>query len=229
MYLVHMKTLAVKAMRATFDADYADPDFDKIPVEMEYPVKSTQFPSVWVDFQPIGPLSPVGIGHFEDAPVYQQPQTDPPIVVGFQRTARWNFAGNISYTAIAMTSMECARLYDQLISIIAFGLTAFGPSDLTSAYDDQRGAFRRLIEQDPLIQLAMNFAEIDQRGFSAAPGTPWGTDDMMYEATIAVQVVGEFVSTPGEELLVPIERYELITWIKGMEHDPTTEDGWIGG
>lgn len=194
-------------MRTTLDADYSEPDFRNVPVEMEYPVKETDFPSVWVHFDPIGPLHPVGIGYFEDTPVDG----------GFMRTTRWSFAGNINYTMIAMSSLELARLFDQVVSIIAFGL-----------YDDQRREFRSTLEQDPLIQLGVNFDEIDQTGFSAAPGTPWGTDDMMYEGTVSIQVEGEFVSTPGTELLVPIERIKLITWVSGLQSDPTTGGGFIG-
>lgn len=206
MYLTRVKTLAVKALRTTLDADYPVPDFRSIPVEMEFPVKEGDYPSVWVDFDPVGPLRPVGIGHFEDAPV----------TGGFLRTTRWNFAGIVKYTVIAMSSLERDRLFDQVVSIIAFG-----------TYDDQRGEFRDCLEQDALIQLGVNFDEIDQTGFAAAPGTPWNTDDMMYEATLSFQVTGEFVSTPGVDLLVPIEQIRLITWVKDLETDPTTGEGWI--
>lgn len=206
MYLVKTKSLAVKAMRTTLDADYSDPDFRNIPVEMEYPVKQTDFPSVWVHYDPVGPLRPVGVGYFEDLPV----------AGGYLRTTRWNFAGIINYTLIALSSLELDRLFDQVVSIISFG-----------TYDVQRREFRTTMEHDPLIQLNVNFDEIDQGGFAASPGTPWGTDDMMYEATVSIQVIGEFVSSPGTELLIPISKVNLITWITGQQTDPTSNTGWI--
>jgi hypothetical protein len=205
-YLDRTKAIAVKAMRTTLDADYSEPDFRNIPVEIEYPVKHAQIPSVWVNFDPIGPIRPVGIGHVEDIDAQG----------GMHRTTRWSFAGAISYTAITLSAFERDRLVDQMIQIIAFG-----------RYDDQRAEFRNCFEHDPLVQINVNWDEIDQRGFDAAPGTPWGDDAMMYEGTIAINAIGEFVSTPSTELLLPITAWTLVTWVKDLENDPTSEDGWI--
>lgn len=195
------------AMRRTLDADYPESDFRNVPVEVNFPTVPTDFPSVWVDFDPIGPLRPVGIGHYEDSAV----------TGGFRRVGRWSFAGNVTYTAAAMSSLERDRLYDQLVSIIAFGTV-----------DQERGQFRSIMESDPLIQVGVNFDEIDQRGFSAAPGTPWGTDEMMYEATLGIQVQGEFVSAATGTVLLPISSIAVISWVDGIESDPDPSAGWLG-
>lgn len=206
MYLTHIKSLAVKAMRLTLDADYPESDFRNVPVEINYPTRPTDFPSVWVDFDPIGFLRPVGVGHVEDSIVDG----------GFSRVVRWSYAGNITYTACAMTSLERDRLFDQLVSVVAFGLV-----------DEERGQFRRIFETDELIQVVMNFDEIDQRGFSAAPGTPWGTEEMMYEATIGLQVQGEFVSSPSGDPLLPISTIEVVSWVSELESDPDPTGDWL--
>jgi hypothetical protein len=208
MYLTRMKTMAVMAMRTTFDSDYPEPDFRSIGVEVEYPVLAVSIPGIWVDFDPIGPLRPVGIGHFENVAVDG----------GIRRAVRWSFAGNITYTAVALTSLERDRLFDQMVSTIAFGQV-----------DAQRGEWRSTMENDPLLQVSVNYDEIDQRGFSAAPGTPWGTEQMMYEASIGVMVQGEFVSSPGTELLVPISSVNLYQWALPIETDPVPGGDWIGG
>lgn len=210
MYMTRTKAICAKGMRTTFDADYPVIDMRNMSVELEYPVRDTEVPAIWIDFDPIGPLKPVGVNHVESISAPG----------GFVQTTRWSFAGNATFTVVAMSSLERDRMFDEVAAIIAF-----------SQYDTQRSEFRRVIETDPLIQLSMTFDQIDQRGFSAAPGTPWGTDDMMYEATLAVQCIGEFVNEPGTTLLVPIERIRVFEWVSGVETDPTAGDGqgeWLG-
>ncbi len=207
MYMTHVKAVAVKAMKSTFDADFPEADFRDLRVSIEYPVLSTDFPSIWVDFDPIGPLRPTAVGHFEDNSVSG----------GFERVTRWSYAGNLTYTCVALTAFERDRLFDQMISVIAF-----------AQVDTQRGEFRSIMETSPLVAINVNYHEIDQRGFSAAPGTPWGTDAMMYEATMGMSVTGEFISVPSAELLLPISQVDVFSWVNGVARDPTTSTPeWI--
>lgn len=209
MYMTRTKALAVKAVRDTFDAAYVNPDFRSTQVSLEYPDKSQSIPCIWVNFDPIGPLRPVGIGYYEDTVVGAGPNVT--------RATRWSYAGNITYTVVAMTSLERDRLYDELISVIAFG-----------QYDPARSEFRNAMETDPLIAIQINYDDIDQRGFSAAPGTPWGTGDFMYECTLSVQATGEFVSASGTSELVPISAISVVPWAEPLETDPLPGAGWIG-
>jgi hypothetical protein len=209
MYLTAAKTLCVKAMKTTLDSDYAEADFRNVQVSMEYPAKQQTLPAVWVDFDPIGPLNPVGIGYKEYSDVAGDGG-------GGAAATRWSFAGNIIYTVVAMTSWERDRLYDELVAIIAFG-----------QYDSSRAPFRHIMETDPLLPIHVNFDRIEQRGFAASPGTPWGTADMMYEATLSVQSTGEFVSTPSTTVLYPISRIDVFTWVSGVQQDPLPGSGWI--
>lgn len=207
MYLTHAKALAVKAMKTTLDSDYSETDFRDIRVSLEYPVEQQSIPAVWVDFDPIGPLLPVGLGYQEFGP---GPTT------GSVAATRWSYAGNITYTIVAMTSLERDRLYDELVSIIAFG-----------KYDPTRAPFRTIMETDPLLAMNINYDKIEQRGFAASPGTPWGTPDMMYEATLSVQAMGEFVSVSGSTELFPISQVDVYSWVENVEVDPIGGTGWI--
>ena len=204
--------MAVKALKTTLDSDFTNPKFRNLPVSLEFPVKVQSVPAVWVDLDPIGPLRPVGVGHVEDAAA-----TAPGGGPGFLRTTRWSFAANIVYTIVTMSSLERDLLFDEIVGIMAFG-----------QFDAQRGEFRNTIENDPLISMQVNFGTIDQRGFSASPGTPWGTTDMMYECSISMQCQGEFVNAPGTTVLIPISAVTVIPWVEGLETDPTTDGGWIG-
>lgn len=199
MYLTHVKTLAQKATSLAFQA--MPGDFGNTYVSLEYPVREHEYPSVWVNFDPTGYLTKMGVGHWEYADDDQ----------GSRLIARWSFAGSISLTVTAMTSLERDSLFDAVVAMIAFG-------DVNT----DLGVFRSTVENDPLVILQVNFDQIDQRGFAAAQGTPWGTDEMMYEATVSLTCIGEFISAPGTDLLLPISAIEVISWAEDVEEDPTT-------
>lgn len=207
MYLTHTKAILVKAMRETFDGDYVEEDFRNLNVSSEFPAREQSIPAIWVNFDPVGPLRPVGLGHEEESP---GPTT------GVVRETRWSFAGNAIYTVVAMTSLERDRLFDQVVATIAFG-----------NYEASRSDFRTTIEQDPLMKIGMSFDKIDQRGLAASPGTPWGTSDMMYEASLSMSLIGEFLSGTSETELFSISSVELLPWRPPQESDPTTGDGWM--
>lgn len=197
--MTYTKATAIEAMRQTFDSDFVEPDFRSIKISLEYPVSPQDYPSIWVDFEPLGSLSIVGIGHseFVDADG------------GTNEMYRWRFAGHLTFTAVAMTSLERDRLIDSLIKVFAFsranGLTAF----------------RQTIEAGTLIALNADFDQVELRGFSTSSGTPWGTDEMIYEGTVAMEIAGEFVNT-STDLLLDVSGIETIEWTVGWEDDPTS-------
>lgn len=167
------------------------------------------YPSIWIDYEPTTALQTAGIGHTEDA-----------IDGGaFNRGFRWRFQGSATFTVVAFTSFERDRLFDAMVRTIAF-----------SEQVDDLNAFRKGIDENPYIGFNINFDQIEQRGFGAGQGTPWGTDDMIYEATIAVGLLGEFVAT-ADGTLLPLEAVKLWSWSETLEFDPTlgTSGGrWIG-
>lgn len=200
-YMTTTKATLVKALKLGLAA-HPNPEWAGYAerVSIEFPAKVELFPSFWVDFDPAGALHTVGIGHVE----FQGAQ--------HQEVRRWAFDGRATFTAIAMTSLERDRLIDMLVSVLAFGQSAAG------------AAFRSTIESDQYVGLKANFDEIDQVGFSASPGTPWGTDDLMYEGTLALDVTGEFLSDPsGDNVL--LASYEVIEFEVGQP-DPDTGTGW---
>lgn len=202
MYLVPTKTMLVDALRQTFDGDYVREWVRGLRVSIEFPEERQDYPSVWVDFEPIGDLEVVGIDHAEYA-------------LGGGGTARrytrWRFQGYATYTAAALTSLERDRIYDELVRVFAFG------SEHTSTQ-----AFRRAIEDHPLIAANMDFGTIGQRGHAASPGTPWQTDEIIYEGTLSMNLIGEFINDSLTGDLVPIESIQ-VTPLRQGEPDPS---GW---
>lgn len=174
MFLLQAKTLFLEAIQNAFDADYPDPLLRGLWISMEYPVEPAQMPGIWVDFTPTAELQIAGISHHED--VLQTDGT-------FRRGTRWRFGGHISYTVTAMTSRERDKIADEVIRVLAFG----GEYPTLSEY-------RKTLEANDLIQVSMQWDTFSIGGKDEAPGTPWGSDEMVYEITVGVDCQGSFIS-----------------------------------
>jgi hypothetical protein len=207
-YIVPLKTAVVEATRSVFDADYVEEDFRDLHVSIEFPVDQQEYPAIWVDWEPVGELTSAGINHKE---ILERDEDDG----GDAIVRRWRFQGNVTFTIVAMTSLERDRLVDEMIRVLAFG----------DRHTSTMG-FRQSIESNDFVGINFDFDEVAQRGFTASPGTPWGTDDLVYEGTVAVECVGEFVSDPQEGTLLRISKV-IPTAYSDQEQDPTTSGGWI--
>jgi hypothetical protein len=183
-FLRLIKTGAVGALQASLTFIYPENDAaggaKKPYVSMDYPRSPGNYPGVWVDFE-VSLLQIAGIDHIEMLP-------DGSVLT------RWRFQGYITFTVIALdNSNECDGLYDQVIALTAFAAQSSYPS-----------AFRTAVEENPLVATTWIFDKIEGRGQSSAPGTPWGSDEIVYERGLALQVVGEFVTNPLTTALVDL-------------------------
>lgn len=203
MYIAPLKTLLVEALKLTFDGSYPVPEFRNAHVDLEYPVDHQNYPSIWVDYDDTQPLLRAGVGHLETV----HPSTGntvPPFT-------RWRFQGYVSLTMVAMTSLERDRLFDEVVRVVAFGNE-----------DNVVGRFRKKIANNDLIAATLNTDKIEPRGSAAAPGTPWGTDELMYERSLNLELIGEFVPDPTTGVLVPLSKIITIPVevLPGEEEDP---------
>jgi hypothetical protein len=193
-YLRTIKTTAVQAIQQAFQARYPEPDSGggtrDLFVSIEYPVEEAQYPAIWVDYEG-SELRTVGIAYTEmDASgnVY----------------ARWRFAGHIVFTIVALSSNERDMIYDQMVALIAFAAQSDFPSE-----------FRQVVEAAPLVRVVWSFDTVEDRQPAAAPGTPWGTMDLIYERGFALQVIGEFVSDPNDYELVNLSEIQVVATVQG--------------
>lgn len=192
MYVAPLKTLLNEALNLTFDQSYPVPEFRGVHIGLEYPVDAQGYPSVWIDFEDTQPLLRAGIGHLE----YVSPTDGTTPVAPF---TRWRFQGYVSLTAVALTSLERDRLYDELVRVVAF-----------SNEDGIVGRFKNTIASNDLIAATLNTDKIEARGNAAAPGTPWGTDEIMYEKSLNLELIGEFVPDPQTGTLINLSRIIMI-------------------
>lgn len=203
MYITALKTLLVESLKLTFDNLYPEPEFRGTHVDLEYPVDAQKYPSIWVDYDDTQPLLRAGVGHLETA--------HPVTGVTVAPFTRWRFQGYVSLTMVAMTSLERDRLFDEVVRVIAF-----------SNEDTVVGRFKNRIASNDLIAATLQTDKIEARGSAAAPGTPWGTDELMYERTLNLEIIGEFVPDPGAGTLVNLSKIVTIP----IEVIPGDENDW---
>jgi len=197
----------VEALRQTLDHEYVTPDFRNVRVGIEFPVDRQDYPCVWVDFSVADSLSRIGIAHLEADESTSGATT-------FRQYTRWRFRGWVSYTVVAMSSFERDRLIDEMVRILAFG----GEAGATSQ-------FRSYVESNEFIAMNFDFDEIGLSGLVAVPGTPWGTDEVIYEGTLRMEVLGEFVSDSLSVTLVPLSEIAVFEY-SDLEPDPVPGSGW---
>lgn len=187
MYISPLKTLLAEALAETFDLAYPVPEFRKVHVGLEYPVEAQHYPSIWVDYDDTQPLVRAGVAHLETA--------HPVTGVHMAPFTRWRFQGYVSLTTVALTSLERDRLFDEVVRVVAFGNE-----------DATIGRFKSRIASNDLIAATLQTDRIEARGSAAAPGTPWGTDELMYERSLNLELIGEFVPNPSTGMLVPLSK-----------------------
>lgn len=180
-YRRKLKTGLVTALKETFDSGYPVERVRDIHVSIEYPVKPQHYPGIWVRFDE-GTLQNAGIDHTET-------DEDGNLVL------RWRYEGHASYTIASLTSLELDTIFDELIKVMAFGRSS-----------ESLGAFREFVENNDFIAMNFNFDEIEVTGNDAAPGTPWGSDEIIYESTVTMEVIGEFVTDIDTGNLVPLSK-----------------------
>lgn len=204
-YRTPLKAMFVQALKRTFDDQYPssalhpEVSFQGLRVSIEYPALPADYPGIWVDYDDTEALVKAGIDHEEDA---ENADSDP------VKITRWRFTGYISLIVTALTSLERDLLYDELVSIIAF-----------AKQDPVRGRFVDMVESNDYIACNVDTDTIQPRGFVAAPGTPWGTDEVVYEGTVNLNVIGEFVPDPsGAEGLLLLSEI-IVTAVNTYDED----------
>lgn len=197
MFMAETLTLFDQAMKSVFTASFPVERFRDLHVSVDYPAQEVDYPGIWVGFDISAPLTAAGIAH------YELDETSHPLY-------RWRFQGHASYTIASLRSLERALLFDEVVKVLAF-------PDSAAAY----GAFHGLIEDNPYIGVSLNADEVEVVGMAEMSGTPWGTDDTIYEVTVRVEVIGEFVSDPATAALAELSQVTFHHFADGIEADTT--------
>lgn len=211
MFLAETLTTLVQGMKRTFTDAFPVEEFRDLHVGIEYPVEQQHYPSIWVDFEPMGPLRIAGINHTEFLSDDHGVEDEIP---RFGEVTRWVFEGQATFTIVSLSALSRARLVDEVIRTLGFGRSEHG-----------HNAFHEYVDNHELIAMTVNSDDIPLRGMAASPGTPWGSDDVVYEVTLASSLVGEFTSDPKGSI-VPLSEIHL--YATPEDHSESTgPDGWV--
>lgn len=198
-YLRALKTLAVEAVQQAFQVTYPISDAaggtQPVYCSLSYPVAATAYPGIWVTYAP-AQLQSAGINYTE---------TD----AAGNTYVRWRFSGTITFTVAALANNERDLLYDQLVSVVGYSSQSTAP-----------GPFRDYVESSPLIESTWSYDSLDSSGHAESLGTPWGTDEVIYEDGISIQVTGEFTADPATGALIPPVLLREID-VTGYPQDPS--------
>jgi hypothetical protein len=219
MFIANTLTIWSEAIKAVLaDADY-EPSSDLVdtktlPVHVEYPQERADYPGIWLNFTMQGDVKNVGIGHVEYVPVDE----DEPNGIQ-QEVFRWHFGGLIEITLAALGNLERANLVDEMLRIIATGRMD----------KNGEGVLRETVERNDLVGQRVTWESVMVSGFGEVQGTPWGTDDVVYEATITIVIEGEVVMNPATGDLEPLSGVILSDIvIDDPETLPTPgTEGWV--
>jgi hypothetical protein len=204
MYRVPLKAAVVEALESVFTDAHPNPDFrgdNKPLVSIEYPVEQSHYPGIWVQYADDAELSIAGIGHVE--------QTVDEVNDRVISCSRWTFSGSVTMTIVALSSYERDRLFDEVVR--AFVGARFNPALAT---------FRDKIESNDLIAVNANFDDLEPLGDATPMGTPWGTDEIIYEISCRFDVRGEFLTDQLNTELVPLAKVTFIDYVEGSPEPP---------
>lgn len=183
----------VEAMREMFaGTNHPDSQLHNLSVHVEYPVDKANYPGFWVQYTPQGDVQNVGIGHYEWG--------DGSVPGTFRKVYRWKFTGVVEIVVAALGNLERARLVDGLIRTIAVGVVGDGSVE---------SGFRSYIQNNDLVGLAVAWESFNVGGFAENPGTPWETEEVIYEGTVSLMLEGEFVFDPIGMDLVPLSKVQI--------------------
>lgn len=198
-FLRTVRTGIRDALEQSFGYSYPEQDASggtkRSFVSLSYPRREADYPGVWLDFE-VSLLQTVGLDHTE-------------IDSSGNAVTRWRFQGYATFTVVALNDNECDAIWDQLV-----GLTAF------AAQSDYPSAFRSAVEGNPLVSLTLATDTVDMRGSGASPGTPWGSDEVIYERGMGLKAVGEFVTVPQAQALVPLSEIIVTGQPSDIAGDP---------
>ncbi len=204
MFVANTLTVWIQALQGVFNENYPTEGFREITVSPDYPVEQIQYPSLWVNFSMQGTARNVGVSHEE----FVESDT------GTTRVYRWQYGGVVEITISAMGNLERALMIDELVKVIAIGRKG----------ENAEGNLRGHVESNELLAMNVVWESLNVGGFSESQGTPWGTDDVIYEATVSLDLEGECVVDPDSGDLVLLSEVKVIPYIPP---EPAPAGTWV--
>lgn len=191
-----------------------------VKVSAEYPETRDAVPALWVSFSERS-LEPVGLSDVEQTVYYTEDEdgnkTPIPLGTDIGAFVRWKFQLNCIVTIVALSSVDRDKCSDLFVEAVMLS-SIEGESSLS-----QRLELNSQVIAHPLWKLMSPVGE------SMGQGTPWDSNQMIYESAYQVPVVGEIVTVPADVFSGQIVSVEVMPYLEGNEPQdaPGEEGGWV--
>lgn len=179
--------VALREAFANTSLDSTQQKDQPLSIDFEYPLTQEDYPGIWVQFS-LTDLRRIGLAH--EALIQENGVWCP--------VQEWQFAGRVTLTIVALTSLQRDQLADVLITILAFSRPPELPySDggvITQPGQDTR-QFRQLmssLQDNPYVAMTINSDAIRPGGQSVTQGTPWAQEVLAYEDNYSFDLIGQF-------------------------------------
>ena len=158
-------------------------------VEMEYPLEESKYPGVWIGFSftkmQLASLDPE---HYEEQPNGSK-----------LHYSLGSFEGVVSLTILSLSSLERDRISDALVQTILFGRRH---EVAATFYDD--------LENNDYVNISVQNGTVRPSGQNTTFGTPWGTEDTVYEDAYNFSIMGQFASRYEDYGLVNLREIRIV-------------------
>jgi len=176
-------------------------------VDIEYPEDAIDWPGLFVQFRPSS-VSWTGIN--PDGFTLNDSSTE------YTKFRRGSFEGYFDLSILALSSQERDRLWDSLVELFLFGRD----SPATAPFFDT-------VNSHDLVALTILETAVEPLGDQSSLGTPWDPNILTYEASLRVNVVGQFWADVYNQKLLPLSAITVRPYVEGQEVFPPNDDQGI--
>lgn len=218
-----VKRAVVTALREALNGTNLRLNGRPVYVDLEYPLAETQYPGIWIQFSTTR-LSRAGIGH--EWPIKEDGE--------WHLIQEWMFEGRITFSIVALKSLDRDRLADMLIANLAFART---PDLIITDPTKDTKKFKSLMTtlgENPYIRMTLNTDLINSGGQGVDVGVPWSPEDVLaYTDSYSVDLMGQFNIKFTHEGVYELARIDIDPHM--VDHIPprashrvdfTPDNGW---
>ncbi len=205
MFLKQVFTALQEATAEAFGKS-TDRKIKETAVRIEYQQDIQEMPSCFIDFNLSRQLEPSGLNNERFATKADTGETYP--------VQTWRMAGDIVLSPRAAARAHAIILFDHLLADLCFSNAG-------------NGAMRRVLDDHPSIAMTLQWDRVSVQTPQPIMTTEFGTDEMFWEGSITIGMVGEFSADPERSVLVPLDEINTAQYVPPIEDDPIPSlQGW---
>jgi hypothetical protein len=223
-YKSYVKAAIVEALREVF-LNHPDSKLRKTKVSIEFPTSQLSYPAIVVRFVERS-IENAGVGHVEFLFV----ESDDPVAFKFRH---YLYHGDIEFGVYALSSLDRDLISDTLVQTLSmpdmaeytenFFSRIYYPINIEADPNGAPGS-----DEDPRNKHRWNYLNLNTDRLSPMGETqtpqPWLSEDqLVYQSSYRVGIMGEFYSLPPEEAIDgfgTVQKVNVYPYLDGLESRP---------